>query len=375
VITTDTLRRYVAEFIATALLLAAVVGSGIMAERLAGPNLALALLCNSLAVGCALMVLILAFGSISGAHMNPAVTLCDAWQRGVSWRDVPGYVLAQISGALAGVALAHAMFDAKSYFLYSVRVRSGTGQILSEFVATFGLLCVIWGCTRTRPSVTPFAVGAYITAAFWFTASTSFANPAVTLARSLTNTFTGIRSQDVPDFIVSQLLGAAAATGLFRWLIPQLPMSASAVVVPHSQPAGDRTTAAATVIFACVHNAGRSQMASAFFNALADPAKAHAISAGTQPAAEVHPVVQETMREAGIDLSHARPQKLTDDLARGASMLITMGCGDQCPFVPGLAREDWPLEDPKGQPPARVREIRDEVRLRVQELVQRNDWQ
>jgi glycerol uptake facilitator-like aquaporin len=231
----DHLRRYTAEFVATTLLLAAIVGSGIMAERLAAGNVALALLCNSLAVGLALVVLILAFGPVSGAHMNPAVTLCDAWQRGLPWQQVPGYIAAQLIGALCGVALAHRMFDAKGYFFYSPRVRSGTGQLLSEFVATFGLMAVIWGCSRTRARVTPFAVGAYITAAFWFTASTSFANPAVTIARALTNTFTGIRMQDVPDFVVSQLLGAAAATLLFRWLIPALPEKAKHVVVPHAE--------------------------------------------------------------------------------------------------------------------------------------------
>jgi glycerol uptake facilitator-like aquaporin len=228
------LRRYTAEFVATLLLLAAIVGSGMMAERLAGGNVAIALLCNSLAVGLALVVLILAFGPVSGAHMNPAVTLCDAWQRGLPWRQVPGYVAAQLIGAIAGVALAHKMFDAKGLFFYSVKAHSGTGQLLSEFVATFGLLAVIWGCTRTRAAVTPFAVGAYITAAFWFTASTSFANPAVTVARSLTNTFTGIRGQDVPDFVVSQVLGAVAATLLFRWLVPSLPEGAKEVVVPHT---------------------------------------------------------------------------------------------------------------------------------------------
>jgi glycerol uptake facilitator-like aquaporin len=231
----DHLRRYIAEFIATMLLLAAVVGSGMMAERLAAGSAALALLCNSLAVGLALVVLILAFGPISGAHMNPAVTLCDAWQRGLPWHQVPGYLAAQFTGALAGVALAHQMFDARSFFFYSTRARAGTGQLLSEFIATFGLMAVIWGCSRTRASATPFAVGAYITAAFWFTASTSFANPAVTVARSLTNTFTGIRAQEVPDFVVSQFLGAIAATLLFRWLIPTLPEKAKNVVVPHAE--------------------------------------------------------------------------------------------------------------------------------------------
>jgi glycerol uptake facilitator-like aquaporin len=322
-------------------------------------------------VGAALVALILAFGPVSGAHMNPAVTLCDAWQRGLAWRDVPGYLLAQLTGALAGVALAHTMFEAKGLLLYSVRARAGNGQVLSEFVATFGLLCVIWGCARARPSATPFAVGAYITAAFWFTASTSFANPAVTIARSLTNTFTGIRAQDVPDFVVSQLLGAVAATALFRWLLPNVPESAKDV--PMAYPQAPRKPA--TVIFACVHNAGRSQMAAAFFNALADPAKARAISAGTEPADKVHPVVLDTMREENIDLGNARPQKLTVGITEGATLLITMGCGEQCPYVPGLPRADWELEDPKGKPPERVREIRDAIKRRVRDLIASHGWQ
>src|SRR5664279_2590012 len=207
-------RRIVAEFLGTALLLAAVVGSGIMGERLSGGNVAIALLANTIATGAALVALILTFGSISGAHFNPAVTLADASQRGLPWSEVPAYLLAQVTGAFAGVAGAHLMFGEPLFFA-SQHVRSGGAQLFSEFGATFGLLSVIWGCARTRSSFVPFAVGAYITAAYWFTASTSFANPAVTLARSASNTFAGIRPADVPGFIAAQLLGAAAATVLF----------------------------------------------------------------------------------------------------------------------------------------------------------------
>ena len=213
-------RRLASEAVGTALLLAAVVGSGIMGERLAGGNVAVALLANTLATGAALVALILTFGPISGAHFNPAVTLADAAQGGLAWADVPGYVVAQIAGAFAGVAAAHVMFDAPLYFA-SRHVRAGGSQAFSEFIATFGLLAVIWGCARTRASVVPFAVAAYITAAYWFTASTSFANPAVTLARSATDTFAGIRPADAPAFIVAQLLGAAVATALFGWLLPR----------------------------------------------------------------------------------------------------------------------------------------------------------
>ena len=217
-------RRITAEFSGTLLLLTAVVGSGIMGERLAGGNIAIALLANSLATGAALVAILLTFGPISGAHLNPAVTFADAFIGGMRWSHVPAYVLAQLAGALAGVGIAHLMFGLPAFTL-STHVRSGPAQIFSEFIATFGLLAVVWGCSRTRPQAIPFAVGAYITAAYWFTSSTSFANPAVTLARSLTNTFTGIRATDVPAFLLAQLAGALAATLLFRWLLPSTPKS------------------------------------------------------------------------------------------------------------------------------------------------------
>jgi glycerol uptake facilitator-like aquaporin len=218
------------------MLLAAVVGSGIMGERLAGGNVAVALLANTLATGAALVALILTFGPISGAHFNPAVTLADASQGGLPWLDVPAYIAAQVIGAFAGVAVAHTMFELPVFFV-SQHVRSGTAQAFSEFVATFGLLAVIWGCARLRTSAVPFAVAAYITAAYWFTASTSFANPAVTLARAASDTFAGIRPSDAPAFIMAQLLGAAAATALFRWLVPTLPDVAPTVVVPRAHAA------------------------------------------------------------------------------------------------------------------------------------------
>jgi glycerol uptake facilitator-like aquaporin len=214
-------RRAVAEALGTAFLLAAVVGSGIMGERLAGGNVAIALLANTLATGAALVALILTFGPISGAHFNPAVTLADASQGGLAWQEVPIYIGAQVIGAFAGVAAAHIMFS-EPLFSVSRHVRSGNAQVFSEFVATFGLLSVIWGCVRLRSSAVPFAVGAYITAAYWFTASTSFANPAVTLARAASDTFAGIRPADAPGFIVAQLAGAMAATLFFRWLVPSL---------------------------------------------------------------------------------------------------------------------------------------------------------
>ena len=230
-------RRLAAEGIGTALLLAAVVGSGVMGERLAGGNTAIALMANTLATGAALAALIVTFGPISGAQFNPAVTIVDASQGGLHWREVLPYLGAQFAGAVAGVALADAMFE-EPVFALSQRSRHGFGQVLSEFVATFGLLAVIHSCSRRNPAATPFAVASYISAAYWFTASTSFANPAVTVARSLTDTFSGIRPADVPAFTVAQMLGAAAAAPLMRWLLPPLAVAGPpAVPTQASAPA------------------------------------------------------------------------------------------------------------------------------------------
>lgn len=212
-------RRLVAEGLGTALLLTVVIGSGIMGEKLAGSNVAIALFANAIATGCGVAVLILMFGTISGAHLNPAVTLSEAWQKNLPLADVVPYISVQVIGAFAGVAAAHWMFGEPAFFA-STHVRTGAAQWWSEFVATFGLLATIISCSRSRPTVTPFAVAFYITAAYWFTSSTSFANPAVTLARAASNTFAGIRPNDVGGFIVAQLLGTIASTIVFCWLYP-----------------------------------------------------------------------------------------------------------------------------------------------------------
>lgn len=219
-------RRLLAEGMGTAMLLAVVVGSGIMAERLAGGNAAIALLANSLATGAGLVALIMMFGTVSGAHFNPVVTLSEAWQRNMPLADVAPYIAVQLIGALAGVMLAHGMFELP-LVTAAQHARSGPGQWFGEFVATFGLLAVIISCSRSRPATMPFAVAAYITAAYWFTSSTSFANPAVTLARAATDTFAGIRPADAPAFIAAQLAGAAAATLVFCWLYPAAPAGAN----------------------------------------------------------------------------------------------------------------------------------------------------
>lgn len=229
-------RRVAAEFFGTGFLVATVVGSGIMGERLAGGNVAIALLANTIATGGALVALILTFGPTSGAHINPAVTIADAMEGGIPWADVPAYIVAQLLGGIGGAMIAHVMFELPLVSL-SQHTRSGPAQVTSEFVATFGLLSVIWGCSRRHSNTVPFAVGAYITAAYWFTASTSFANPAVTIARSLSNTFSGIRPADVSFFIAAQILGAIAATLIFRWLVPRLQARAETVILPHDAEA------------------------------------------------------------------------------------------------------------------------------------------
>jgi glycerol uptake facilitator-like aquaporin len=211
-------RRLVSETLGTAFLLAVVVGSGIMAKDLFPESDGLALLANAIATGGGLIALILTFGSISGAHFNPVVTLIDASSGGMRWADVPAYIVAQVVGAIGGVFAAHAMFE-RALFQTSHHVRSGGALLFSEFVATFGLIAVIWSVARRRPDGVPYAVGAYITAAYWFTPSTSFANPAVTIARTITDTFAGIRPADAPGFIGAQLVGAFAAAGLMRWLL------------------------------------------------------------------------------------------------------------------------------------------------------------
>ena len=211
-------RRLTAEALGAALLLAIVIGSGVMGERLAGGNVALALLGNTLATGAGLVVLIIVFGPVSGAHFNPAVTLVFALRQEIPWVLAGGYILAQLAGAVVGVWTAHAMF-ALPILEVSTKLRAGPAQALSEFIATFGLVATILGSLRFRPEATPFTVGLYITSAYWFTASTSFANPAVTVARMLSDSFAGIAPSSAPAFIAAQLLGAISALLMIRWMV------------------------------------------------------------------------------------------------------------------------------------------------------------
>jgi glycerol uptake facilitator-like aquaporin len=224
-------RRAVAEFTGTLFLVATVVGSGAMAERLANGKVALALLANTTATSAVLVALIFTFGGISGAHFNSVVTVMDALERGLPWRETPHYIASQLLGGITGTVVAHLMFGLPPTS-FSHHTRSSGSQVFSESVATFGLMSVIWGCSRLRSNAVPFAVGAYITAAYWFTASTSFANPAVTIARSLSDTFAGIQPIDVPGFIGAQFLGAFVATLFFRWLVPNLQAGAKEIILP-----------------------------------------------------------------------------------------------------------------------------------------------
>ena len=214
------IRRTAAEFIGTAFLVAAVVGSGIMGERLSGGNVALALLANTIATGAALATLILTFGPISGAHLNPIVSMAEAFQGGLAWKEAWPYIAAQVSGGIFGTLCANVMF-ALSPFTLSQHARTGPPQWFSEFIATFGLILVIRSCAHYKPKWVSVAVACYITAAYWFTASTSFANPAVTIARSLSDTFAGIRPQDVFPFLAAQLTGGFSAVFVSEWLSPQ----------------------------------------------------------------------------------------------------------------------------------------------------------
>jgi glycerol uptake facilitator-like aquaporin/protein-tyrosine-phosphatase len=366
-------RRAAAEAVGTAMLLAGIIGSGIMAERLAGGNVALALLANTLATGGVLAAIILAFGPISGAHFNPAVTLADALRGGLRWHDVPPYVVAQLTGAIAGVAVANLMFGDPIFFA-SHHARHGPPLLLSEFIATFGLLAVIWGCSRYRSNLTAFAVAAYIVGAYWFTASTSFANPAVTIARSLSDTFAGIAPADIPGFIAAELVGALAATALFAWLWPDN-LAADAVVIPHQSVRRKSNDMKRSVLFVCVHNSARSQMAEAFLNRRCSD-DFIAESAGLEPGT-LNPLAVAAMRKVGVDISNKDTKSTFDLFKRGKhfSYVITVcdeTSAERCPIFPGGARRlHWSFPDPAAlegtseERLAQTRLIRDQIRAKI----------
>jgi glycerol uptake facilitator-like aquaporin len=354
-------KRVTAEAIGTALLLAAIVGSGIMAERLSAGNVALALLANAIATGGVLAAVILAFGPVSGAHFNPAVSIADAFRGGLKWADVPAYAAAQSFGAIAGVGIANVMFGEPLFFA-SHHARHGPALLLSEFVATFGLLAVIWGCARYTSGITAIAVASYIVGAYWFTPSTSFANPAVTVARAFSDTFAGIAPVDVPPFVIAELLGALAATALFAYL--------------HAAEERKAGKMKRSVLFVCVHNSARSQMAEAFLNARCGDEFA-AESAGLEPGT-LNPLVVEAMKEIGIDISRNATKSAFELFKNGKeySYVITVcdeTSAERCPVFPGGARRlHWSFPDPASlqgtweQRLAKTRAIRDEIRAQIE---------
>jgi arsenate reductase len=352
-------RRAAAEFVGTALLVAVVVGSGIAAETLS-TDIGIRLLENAAATAAGLYVLILIFGPVSGAHLNPVVSVADWFLRrredaGFTGTDTIVYVVAQTLGGIGGAILADAMF-AHPLISWSTKDRNSAHLWLGEVVATAGLLLLIFALNRSdRSGTTPAAVGAYIGAAYWFTSSTSFANPAVTIARAFTNTFAGIAPSSVPGFVVAQIVG----------------LGLGIVAILSFYPSPRRTyamTAVPSVLFACRKNAGRSVAA----KVLAEYYGGGAIdvrSAGSTPGDHIHPEVAAVLAERGLSTAAERPRLLDLELVQAADVVVTMGCGEECPYVPGKRYVDWEIDDPGGQELAAVRVIVDEIDARVRALV------
>ena len=357
----DLARRAVAELLGTALLVAIVVGSGIAAQRLSPDDLGLQLLENSTATAFGLTVLILVLGPLSGAHLNPVVTLAFWFtgrgaDTGLASRDVGVYVVAQATGAVAGTELAHLMYDVSLTEL-GTRERGGAGVLLGEVVATAGLLLVISALVRTGAGlVVAPAVGAYIGAAYWFTSSTSFANPAVTVGRAFTDTFAGIAPGSVPGFVLAQLVGAALAVAAVGYLYPL------------GEHAMTEQTTPAQVVFACVRNGGRSVIGRVLTEHYAGD-HVLARSAGTQPGEHIHPEVAAALGELGLDTSREEPALLTRETVAASDLAVTLGCGEECPYVPGVRYVDWPVDDPGGQDPATVRRIIADLDARVRTML------
>ncbi len=364
-------RRAAAEAVGTAFLVAAVIGSGIAATRLSPNDVGLQLLENSLVTGAALVALILALQPVSAAF-NPVVTLIERALGQIDSMTTVTVIAAQFVGGVTGAVLANLMFDLDAISIAGTD-RSGANLWLAETVATLGLVMVIFGSLRSgRSSTVAYAVGGYITAAYWFTSSTSFANPAVTVARMLSDTFAGIDPASVPLFILAQLVGGGLGIVLIKYLFPATttatnPLTEAPVDHAHEQK-DSHMTATPEVLFVCVHNQGRSQMAAGLLNKHA-AGRVHVRSAGSEPADTVNPAVVEVMAEVGIDISQEFPKKLLTEDVAASDVVITMGCGDACPIFPGKRYEDWALTDPSGQGADAVRIIRDEIDQRVQKLL------
>lgn len=345
-------RKLFAEFLGTAFLLAIVVGSGIMGEKLSDGNAAIALLANSIATGAGLIFLIYGFADISGAHFNSIVTLTETFQGNLTWKQCIFYISAQLCGAFFGVAIANLMFDLPLFFL-STKIRQGNNQFLSEFVATFGLIMVIRLSVKFRENLVALLVACYIIAAYWFTSSTSFANPAVTLARSVSNTFAGINPQSVPMFILAQVLGAFAATFAFNWLLKtrksQIDMK--------------------KVLILCTGNSARSQMAEGLLKHITN--NRYVInSAGTMPSI-VRPEAIKALSEIGIDISDNRSKSVNEFANEEIDFVLTVcdNAQENCPYFPAKTKLiHHSFEDPaeiKGDEEIRLasfRKVRDQIK-------------
>lgn len=359
-------RRLVAELLGTALLVTVVVGSGIAAQRLSPDDVGLQLLESSTATFLGLTVLILMFGPVSGGHFNPVVSAAD-WLlgrrsgTGLSGRDVAAYSCTQVVGGIAGAVLANVMFEVPVTELATTE-RVGAHLWVAEVVATAGLVVLIFALARSgRGALAAPAVGAYIGAAYWFASSTSFANPAVTVGRVFSDTFAGIAPSSVPAFVVAQLVGGGLAVALVRYLYPQVAAVADDVVVPHGAPVPQ-------VVFACVRNGGRS-VASRVLAEHYARGRIVALSAGTQPGEHIHPEVAEVLEKLGLDTSREKPTLLTRDTIAASDLAITLGCGEECPYVPGVHYRDWAVDDPGGQDQATVRRIVADLDGRVRDLL------
>jgi arsenate reductase len=369
-------RRAAAEFVGTGLLVAVVVGSGIAAQTLSS-DVGIQLLENSAATAAGLFVLILMFGPVSGAHLNPMVSAVDWFLgrregAGLTGRETVAYVVAQTLGGIAGAVLADAMF-AHPLVQWSTKDRGASHLWLGEIVATSGLLLLIFALARSgRAATAPAAVGAYIGAAYWFTSSTSFANPSVTIARAFTKSFAGIAPGSVPGFLAAQVIGGVVGVAAILTFYPHAGRVADDVVVPHTHPVRHPEdvpmTSRPSILFACRKNAGRSVAAKVLAEYYGDGV-IDVRSAGSTPGAEVHPEVAAVLAERGLSTDAERPKLLDRGLVEAADLVVTMGCGEECPYVPGKRYVDWEVDDPSGQDLDVVRAIVDDIDARVRVLV------
>ena len=373
----DLARRLLAELVGTALLVTVVVGSGIAAQRLSPGDVGLQLLENSTATVLGLTVLILLFGPVSGAHFNPVVSAADWFLgrpragrpgTGLAGSDVAAYAVAQVIGAVAGAELANLMYRVPLGVL-SAKQRTGGHLWLAEVVATVGLVALVFALARTgRGLLAAPAVGAYIGAAYWFTSSTSFANPAVTIGRVFSDTFAGIDPASAPGFILAQVVGAAVGVALVAYLYPHVGENAGDVVVPRSHHDDGHRPRVPQVVYVCRANGGRSAISRLLTEHYAG-GRVTALSAGTEPGEHIHPEVARALESLGLDTSRETPKRVTTEMVAASDLAITMGCGDACPWSPTTEFRDWPLEDPKGQDDATVRRVMADIDRRVRDLL------